>query len=613
MIDTAYFLALFFIFIRITAFLLATKVFFPNGTPKILKGVIGMILSFGVISGIDYGSVLNIDSNYSLIYGLLCEVLCGVTLGIIVNIVFQVVKMAGAFIDLQVGFAMMNVVDPNSSENTTILSNLMHNLAIVLFFIANGHYVLIGCLIKSFSIVPIGKGINFSNSFETILGAFIKYFELGIRIALPIILVIFIAEMSMALVSRTVPQINILILGIPIKIVIGLVTLTAILPILIKTLHYGFDGIEKILYNILKSLTACPILLFFAKDDKTEEPTGKKLHDAKKKGQVARSKDLPLAISLVACTLLILLAIGLVASTLKDVMHFYLSDGLLIDVTDSSLKQITLNFVIKSAICLLPFLLSISIAGMIASIIQTGFMFTTEPLKFNLNKINPINGVKNMFSKKALLDLIKNLIVVVMIGFLAYSFVKENYNSLLQVGNIRIIEIAKEIKNLIVSLFFRISIFMVILSIIDYILQKRIFKKDMRMTKQEVKDEYKQMEGDPKIKSKIRQKQRQIATRRMMEAVPDATVVITNPTHLAIAIKYIDGEMEAPKVVAKGADNVALKIKEIAKEHNVPIMENKPLARMMYEKVEIDEEIPQDMYQAVAEILAMVFKLKNKK
>lgn len=133
------------------------------------------------------------------------------------------------------------------------------------------------------------------------------------------------------------------------------------------------------------------------------------------------------------------------------------------------------------------------------------------------------------------------------------------------------------------------------------------------MTKQEVKDEYKQMEGDPKIKSKIRQKQRQIATRRMMEAVPDATVVITNPTHLAIAIKYIDGEMEAPKVVAKGADNIALKIKEIAKEHDVPIMENKPLARMMYEKVEIDEEIPQDMYQAVAEILAMVFKLKNKK
>ena len=121
------------------------------------------------------------------------------------------------------------------------------------------------------------------------------------------------------------------------------------------------------------------------------------------------------------------------------------------------------------------------------------------------------------------------------------------------------------------------------------------------------------MEGDPKIKSKIRQKQRQIATRRMMEAVPDATVVITNPTHIAIAIKYIDGEMEAPKVVAKGADNIALKIKEIAKEHDVPIMENKPLARMMYEKVEIDEEIPQDMYQAVAEILAMVFKLKNKK
>ena len=218
-----------------------------------------------------------------------------------------------------------------------------------------------------------------------------------------------------------------------------------------------------------------------------------------------------------------------------------------------------------------------------------------------------------MFSVKSLLDLAKNSIVVTLIGILAYTFVKGNYNELLQAGNLRFIELGSQVKDLMFSLFFRITLFMVILSIVDFVIQKRIFKRDMRMTKQEVKDEYKQMEGDPKIKSKIKQKQREIASRRMMESIPDATVVVTNPTHLSIAIKYVDGEMNAPKVVAKGADLVALKIKEIAKENDVPIMENKPLARMLYEKVEIDEEIPHDMYQAVAEILAMVFKLKNKK
>ena len=154
---------------------------------------------------------------------------------------------------------------------------------------------------------------------------------------------------------------------------------------------------------------------------------------------------------------------------------------------------------------------------------------------------------------------------------------------------------------------------MVIIAIIDYVLQKKMFMKDMRMTKQEIKDEYKQMEGDPKIKGKIRQKQREMSQRRMMESVADATVVVTNPTHYAVALKYEDGQMEAPKVVAKGADLIALKIKEVALQNNVPIMENKPLARMLYDKVEIEEEVPQEMYQAVAEILAMVYNLNKTK
>jgi flagellar biosynthetic protein FliR/FlhB len=278
-----------------------------------------------------------------------------------------------------------------------------------------------------------------------------------------------------------------------------------------------------------------------------------------------------------------------------------------------SLTVISLNFIFKAGICILPVAVPIMIFGVAANIAQSGFLFTTEPLKPSLGKLNPISGFKNMFSKKSFADLAKNLAVVTIISYMAYQYVMSNYDNILQISNLYLPSIGIEILNLIKGIFFQICLIMIILAAIDFFVQKKFFKKDMMMTKQEVKDEYKQMEGDPKIKGKIKQKQREIASRRMMESVADATVVITNPTHLAIAIKYEDGKMEAPKVVAKGADFIAIKIKEVAKEKNVPIMENKPLARLLYEKVELDEEVPQDMYQAVAEILAMVFSLSNKK
>ena len=165
--------------------------------------------------------------------------------------------------------------------------------------------------------------------------------------------------------------------------------------------------------------------------------------------------------------------------------------------------------------------------------------------------------------------------------------------------------------SLIVSIFFKITIVMITIALADYIYQRYQFNKDLRMTKQEIKEEYKQSEGDPQIKGKIRQKQKEMAMRRMMQEVPKATVVVTNPTHISVAIKYEEGK-NAPIVVAKGADNVALRIKELAKENDVPIIENKPLARLMYKEVELDEEVPVEMYQAVAEILALVYKLEKK-
>ena len=613
MVNTAYFLALILVFIRLTSFFLVAKSLFPKGTPPILKGAIGMILSFSIISGINYQVVLEINNNYMLVYSVISEIMSGVILGFIANMIFDFIRMAGGYMDIQIGLSMMNMLDPSSETTSTPFSNLSYFISMVIFFIIDGHHLLIKCLIQSFKVVNIGQNIVFQDTFSVVLDAFREYFVIGVKIAIPLVLIIIITDLCMALVSRTVPAINVMILGMPVKMVVGLLTFIALLPIMIKIVSYAFNLIPDIIEEMLKVLPAAPMVLIFAKEEKTEEATPKKKSEARKKGQVARSKDVGLAITMVTCTLVILLLSSMIVGNLKDTMIYFLQSGMLQDINEMSIKSIVITILLKAGLCILPVVIPIMIAGIVASLMQTGFLLTGEPLKPKFSKLNPISGFKNMFSKKSFVDLLKNLAVVTVIGFIGFLYVRDNYDKILQISNTYLPSFGGQVQDLVVGIFFQVSLVLVIIAAADYFVQFRFHQKDLRMTKQEIKEEYKQMEGDPQIKSKIKQKQREMATRRMMASVADATVVITNPTHLSIALKYEEGNNEAPKVVAKGADLVALKIKEVAKENDVPIMENKPLARMIYEQVDIDREVPQEMYQAVAEILAMVYKLKNKK
>lgn len=613
MVNTAYFLALILVFIRLTSFFLVAKSLFPKGTPPILKGAIGMILSFAIISGINYQVVLEINNNYMLVYSVVSEIMSGVILGFIANMIFEFIRMAGGYMDIQIGLSMMNILDPSSETTSTPFSNLSYFISMVIFFIIDGHHLLIKCLIQSFKVVNIGQNIVFQDTFSVVLDAFREYFVVGVKIAIPLVLIIIITDLCMALVSRTVPAINVMILGMPVKMVVGLLTFIALLPIMIKIISYAFNLIPDIIEEMLKVLPAAPIVLIFANEEKTEEATPKKKSEARKKGQIARSKDVGLAITMVTCTLVILLLSGMIVGNLKDTMVYFLQSGMLQDINEMSIKSIVLTVLMKAGLCILPVVVPIMIAGIVASLMQTGFLLTGEPLKPKFSKLNPISGFKNMFSKKSFVDLLKNLAVVTVIGFIGFLYVRDNYDKILQISNTYLPSLGGQVQDLVVGIFFQVSVVLVIIAAADYFVQFKFHQKDLRMTKQEIKEEYKQMEGDPQIKSKIKQKQREMATRRMMASVADATVVITNPTHLSIALKYEEGNNEAPKVVAKGADLVALKIKEVAKENDVPIMENKPLARMIYEQVDIDREVPQEMYQAVAEILDMVYKLKNKK
>lgn len=610
MLNTPYFLALFFIFLRVTSFFIITKVFFPKGTPKILKAMFSLIFSFALLGGIDYESIKEITSNYYLIIYMFFEVTNGLILGLISNIAFEVLLMAGSLIDVHIGLSMVNTIDPNSEASTTITGNLLHYVALVIFFIVDGHHMLIKSLIESLILLPIGKGLFYGDTMMTMIGIIGNYFVIGLKIAIPIVLIIILADVSMGLISRAVPQINVMILGMPVKMLIGIIAISISLPIIIKIFVSNISYLPDIFRKII---TAAPLVFLIGADEKTEEATPKKKSDSRKKGQVPRSKDIGLAITLIATTLVIAALSGFIVSILRDGVIYFLGDMGTMELTENSLKSINLLVLSKAAIAIMPVILPIMIAGVAASLIQSGFLVVKDAIKPSFGKLNPINGFKNMFSKKSLVELVKNLILISIIIVIAYNYIRDNFEKIMQTGNLYLPSLGGEVKSLLVGIFVKICILLVAVAIIDYVIQYILFQKDIRMTKQEIKEEYKQMEGDPQIKSKIKQKQREISQRRMMQSVGEATVVITNPTHLAIAIKYTEGKMEAPKVVAKGADNIAIKIKEKAMEAKVPIIENKPLARLIYETVDIDKDIPQDMYQAVAEVLAMVYKLDKKK
>lgn len=608
MINTEYFLALTLVIIRLASFFVIVKAFYPKGTPNQLKAFFALIFGVAIMGGIDYTQVGEISNNYMLAMYVISEVFTGIILGIITNIIFDIVMMAGSLMDVHIGLSMVSVLDPTAQNNSTLISNLLHYVAMVIFFVLDGHHILLKSLIESYKLLPFGENIFNQDTMMYLIEVVAKFFAIGMKIAMPMVLIIILTDLCMGLVSRAVPQINVMVLGMPVKILVGLFTLTIALPILIKVFISAASNLPDIFREIL---SIAPVAIVFASDEKTEEATPKKKQDARKKGQIARSKDVSLALSMVVCLLVIIGLSGMLVSNLRDGVIYFLQDAALMEINEASLSSLSVLVISKFAATVLPIIVPIMVAGIVANIMQTGFLLTGEPLKPSFGKLNPIKGFKNMFSKKSFIDLIKNLTVVTIVIFLGYSYIKDNFNDILQVSNIYLPSLGLEVKNLIVGIFTKVAILMVVLAAIDYFIQFKLHNSELKMTKQETKEEYKQMEGDPQIKSKIKQKQREMSQRRMMQSIGDATVVVTNPTHIAVAIKYTEGEMEAPRVVAKGADALALKIKEKAKEHDVPIIENKPLARLIYSEVEVDGEIPQDMYQAVAEILAMVLKLKK--
>ena len=350
--------------------------------------------------------------------------------------------------------------------------------------------------------------------------------------------------------------------------------------------------------------------------EKTEKATAKKRRDAKRKGQVRRSTEVNTAIcAIIMFGLLFAIwpwfveqLIGVFREHLGPQSIMMASRGMNVNEISGLFIRLLLGFFAIMA----PVLGAAIVAGVAANVLQIGFMFTTETLKFKLNKINPVNGFKQMFSPRKLVDLLKNVLKVGLVGYVAYS----DYMSLLEkfgayVGQDIYVSFI-DIMQTAFLMALKMCIVMVFIAVADFLYTWWKHEKDLKMTKQEVKDEYKMMEGDPKIKGKIRQKQMQMSAMRMMQQVPEADVVITNPTHFAVALAYKEKESLAPMVLAKGQDYIAQKIREVAMDHGIQIVENPPLAQSLFATCEVNDEIPEDLYQAVADVLVFVYRQKGR-
>ena len=364
-------------------------------------------------------------------------------------------------------------------------------------------------------------------------------------------------------------------------------------------------------------------LQFFAKDgpggEKTEEPTAKKLSDARNEGQVAKGKDLTSAVMLLVLFMVLRFTVGNMGEGFIECFNKnYTQIGDLFTSTHGEYNmQYTIALIQSAALDMLKLLIPFFGIGFIIAIVielaQVKWKPTSKPLQPKLSKFNPINGIKRMFSVRTLVSLIKQIVILVVIFIVVYNKLKSRMSDIYMLYDIPLISAIMLLGDIIFDIGTVICVIYTIIGIADYVFEKRKFRKDMMMTKQEVKDEWKNTEGNPEVKNKIRQKMSEASRRRMMQAVPEADVVITNPTHFAVALKYEQNKGKAPVVIAKGEDYLAAKIKEAARENNIEIVENKPLARMLYYNVELDEEIPPELYQAVAEVLAFVYNIKNKR
>ena len=347
--------------------------------------------------------------------------------------------------------------------------------------------------------------------------------------------------------------------------------------------------------------------------EKSEQATPRRREEARKKGQVAKSREIPSVLVLMTGLLVLFLIGRHLTISLANYTAQMLGRVGTLSITPSSVQALGQEMITFLLVALAPLLLAVLAMAVLANYIQVGSLFAVELLKPDFSKINIFKGLKRLFSIQSWMEMLKSLLKLVIIGYVAYSTIAGELKEIVPLTDQELPAIFNYISRVSFNIFIKSTLVMALLAGLDYLFQRFQHEKKLRMTHQELKEEFKQTEGDPLIKARVRSLQREMARRRMMAEVPKADVIITNPTHLAVAVTYRNGEMVAPQVSAKGANFLAEKIKEIARRHEIPILENKSLAQALFKTVDLGQLIPPSLYQVVAEVLAYVYRLKNKR
>lgn len=343
---------------------------------------------------------------------------------------------------------------------------------------------------------------------------------------------------------------------------------------------------------------------------KTEEPTPRKLEEARKKGQVSNSKEVTSFAILLGGGATVVASPWLIQPGL-EAFRGLIEGAANVSVDRGAVQSVLTDLLIAALLTAGPLFALLMFIGVAVNVAQSGFIFTVEPLKLELNRISPISGLKRMFSLKSIVELLKGVFKMALVAGVVWLVLVPEMERLESLLRMDVADLLSVVLVLITRLMIAVLALLAVVALIDFLYQRYEFMKQMRMTLQEVKDEFKQSEGDPQVRARLRQIRTERARQRMMQAVPTADVVVTNPTHFAVAMKYDESTMAAPLVVAKGADEVALRIRELAGEHKVPLVENPPLARALFDTVDIDQEVPPQHYKAVAEVIGYVMRMRR--
>ena len=596
------------IMIRVSSFIVVSPVFFPKGINNIFKIIFSFAFSLILFSIIAPDIKITVQNEVQYIFLIFSEVIIGILIGIFVNLLFQLFSGIGSILDCQGGFSSAQIFDPMTNNNSSVIEKFFYWISLSVFIILNGHHYFIRAFIFSYDKIKIGD-LNFtSNLLDSFVNTTFIIFRSSFMIIVPIIIVLIFVDVILGIISRIIPKINIIVISFPFKIVVTVGLLIISVKIIFNKFLSLYVDFNDLIFRIF---SFAPVLFVFS-DDKTEEPTPQKIKKTREEGNVAKSAFLISAISLVGIVIIIMMG-GFILNEFKNILIHFLRDGVAYNYGPYDVVDIFKSVVFKSLMLIIVPSIVFVVLAIISNIVQTGSLITPKSLKPSFRDLNPISNIKNIFSIKALFDLFRDSIVIAILCYISYKFILDNIEEFFRISNFRIKYSFSSIVPLFMSIFLKIFMIVGVIGIVDFAIEKFRYKKKLKMTKQEVKEEFKQMEGDPEVKAQIKQRAKQIIMQNIMSNVKDSSVIITNPTHISVALRYKQGKDSAPRLVAKGINHMAYRIKEIAQENNVPIVEDKYLARFIYKNVELEEEIPQEIYKAVADILTYIFKLNNKR